>query len=239
MSATELSTFIEKFKELWKNGHGAHLDIDCYAGQAWVGLRVRLGHVPGPHHHQDNTYPSKRTKDSPSRQRRRARRAAARQQKEARVATEDRQNVEETLVVDETTEAFNEAAVAVEETASATEEILTENQEPVTEKVVGATSDKEGIYEEVDVTEDVIDVAVVVEENDTEKVAKENEMNSNELQETDENCDENNVEVTEIVGENYEEDNSCDHCDFIGKTPAGLKTHRTTKHRYLFRRFSR
>ena len=46
MVATELDTFVLKFHQLWKAGHTAHLDLDTCAGNAWVGLRVQLGHVP-------------------------------------------------------------------------------------------------------------------------------------------------------------------------------------------------
>ena len=68
----ELNSFIVKFKNLWRSGQDAHLDMGCHAGQAWVGIHVQLGHVAG---HQP---PNKRNKNTPSRQRRRARRAAAR-----------------------------------------------------------------------------------------------------------------------------------------------------------------
>ena len=44
--------------------------MDTHAGQAWVGLRVGLGHPPHPH--------VQRKRESPSRQCRRARRAEAR-----------------------------------------------------------------------------------------------------------------------------------------------------------------
>ena len=78
MSVTELDTFIQKFYQLWNSGQTAHLDVDTHAGKAWVGLRVQLGHVPGPlHHHPPFIQPRKKS-ESPSRQRRRARRAAAR-----------------------------------------------------------------------------------------------------------------------------------------------------------------
>ena len=43
MAAKEIDYFILKFRNLWKNGLDAHLDFDTHAGQAWVGLRVRLG----------------------------------------------------------------------------------------------------------------------------------------------------------------------------------------------------
>ena len=47
---TELDTFVKKFHQLWHDGITAHLDLDTHAGDAWVGLRVRLGQVPGPVH---------------------------------------------------------------------------------------------------------------------------------------------------------------------------------------------
>ena len=34
----ELNTFISKFKQLWKFGLAAHLDLDSSNGKAWVGL---------------------------------------------------------------------------------------------------------------------------------------------------------------------------------------------------------
>jgi hypothetical protein len=52
MHVTELDSFLQKFQQLWKAGVTAHLDIDSHAGKAWVGLRVQLGHVPGPVQHQ-------------------------------------------------------------------------------------------------------------------------------------------------------------------------------------------
>ena len=73
MDAKELDSFVLKFKQLWRSGQSAHLDIDTCAGQAWVGLRVRLG--------QAQAVPSslRRTRDGPARQRRRARRADAKE----------------------------------------------------------------------------------------------------------------------------------------------------------------
>ena len=49
MSTTaELETFVRKFHQLWNDGQSAHLDLDCQAGVAWVGLRLQLGRPPGP-----------------------------------------------------------------------------------------------------------------------------------------------------------------------------------------------
>ena len=76
MAVKELKSFICKFNQLWHSGMSAHLDMDTHAGEAWVGLRVRLGHAPVPIHHSN----LQRTRDSPSRGRRRERRAAQRNQ---------------------------------------------------------------------------------------------------------------------------------------------------------------
>ena len=79
MDDTELNKFVVKFKSLWSSGYDAHLDIDCHAGQAWVCLRLRIGHAEALHRHRGQDH----VKDSPSKQRRRARRAADRQEKNA------------------------------------------------------------------------------------------------------------------------------------------------------------
>ena len=80
MSTLEIDTFVKKFYQLWNAGHTAHLNVDTHAGKAWVGLRVQLGHAPGPLHHHPHPpfFQAQKKTDSPSRQRRRARRAAAR-----------------------------------------------------------------------------------------------------------------------------------------------------------------
>ena len=78
MAVTEVDTFVRKFHQLWKAGLTAHLDLDTHAGNAWVGLRVQLGHVPpGPLHQQE--HPQVFRKVSPSRLRRRERRLATRE----------------------------------------------------------------------------------------------------------------------------------------------------------------
>ena len=78
MFVTELDTFVKKFHQLWKTGHNAHLDLESHDGVAWVGLRVQLGHAPGPQHHPLHPQFTNRNKESPSRLRRGARRAAKR-----------------------------------------------------------------------------------------------------------------------------------------------------------------
>ena len=72
MRASELDNFVVKFKQLWKSGEDAHLHVHTHAGNAWVGLHVQLGQEPQVHHHV-------RSRDTPSRQWRRAKQAKARQ----------------------------------------------------------------------------------------------------------------------------------------------------------------
>ena len=70
MHGTELDSFIFKFHQLWKAGVTAHLDLDTHAGEAWVGLRVHLGHG-----HQHGGQPKPRR--NPAYYRRQERRKAA------------------------------------------------------------------------------------------------------------------------------------------------------------------
>ena len=81
MFVTELDSFLHKFYQLKNAGYNAHLDLDTHAGHAWVGLRVQLGHEPGPLHYQVHPPFSNIQKkaEGSSRQRRRARRAAQRE----------------------------------------------------------------------------------------------------------------------------------------------------------------
>ena len=94
MFTTELDTFVKKFHQLWNDGVTAHLDLDTRAGDAWVGLRVHLGQIPGPPHR--NFYQEVPRKESPSRRRRRARRAATRQSNIENVAEMQDNVVEQT-----------------------------------------------------------------------------------------------------------------------------------------------
>ena len=75
MTGKELESFILKFNQLWRAGHSAKLDVETHAGQAWVGLRVQLGQA----HPQQVHLHKNKTRNSPARERRRARRLAERQ----------------------------------------------------------------------------------------------------------------------------------------------------------------
>ena len=76
MAANELNSFVYKFKNLWRTGQDATLNVKCEAGKARVELSVGLGHPldlpPPPQHvHRD-------VRGDNSRDRRRNRRAAER-----------------------------------------------------------------------------------------------------------------------------------------------------------------
>ena len=63
---SELDTFIFKFKQLWRNGLSAHLDLETSAGKAWVGMRLDLGDAPGPQHVQDVNH--QKSRNSPAKE---------------------------------------------------------------------------------------------------------------------------------------------------------------------------
>ena len=123
MFVTELDTFLHKFHQLWSAGHSAHLNLETHAGNAWVGLRVQLGHVPGHLHHQFHPpFPQHHNKqDSPSRQRRHARRTAARQTDAERASTIV--TVEETVIDENEINTTDAEARNVEETESNSNDI--------------------------------------------------------------------------------------------------------------------
>jgi hypothetical protein len=109
MDTSELDSFVQHFKQLWKSGYSAHLDIDTCAGQAWVGLLVRLGQAPGPIHqaqHQPNV--PKRSRHSPARQCRRARRFANRQKDSEEASGYDSKETNKDENVNEAEMASNE-----------------------------------------------------------------------------------------------------------------------------------
>ena len=94
----QLSKAIRNLIILWHSGVDAHLDLHIHAGQAWVQVHVRLGQAPGPLHLQPQPYylPKSRSKNSPSRQRRRAKCANAAPHKQAEDDTEEVQIVKPT-----------------------------------------------------------------------------------------------------------------------------------------------
>jgi hypothetical protein len=146
MFTTELDNFVKKFYQLWNAGHTAHLDVDTHAGKAWVGLRVQLGHAPGPLHHQPQPpiFQAQKKTFSPSRQRRRARRAAARLTKAdeaVNMETPKDTTIEEIVNVEETvTEEPHQSPEVEEENKTAEEAISSETE---TKKTIAEQADPE------------------------------------------------------------------------------------------------
>ena len=123
MCQREIESFLQKFYQLQRAGQTAHLDLDTHAGQAWVGLRVQLGHGPGQYLH-----PHLKKAEGPSRQRRRKKRAAARVAAEATFAAEKTVLTEKSE--DITVEVKDQCTVEIVETANSgiqdTEKVLKE-----------------------------------------------------------------------------------------------------------------
>ena len=75
-AATELESFVQKFRQLWKSGHDARLEFVATAGKASVALHLQLGEEPGPvHDHRGQNSSFSNHRNSSSRERRRFRRA--------------------------------------------------------------------------------------------------------------------------------------------------------------------
>ena len=105
----ELNSFITKFKQLWRSGFSAHLDVDSCDGKAWVGIRLNLGGAPDRVHVRHHGEDVQISRVSPSKERRRERRAAMREVvKETAPAVEEIAEVEEHL---ETNEQVNNDAM--------------------------------------------------------------------------------------------------------------------------------
>ena len=143
MALTELNSFIFKFNQLWHSGISAHLDIDTHAGEAWVGLRVHLGHAPPQEaFYSQSNFP--RSRDGPSRQRRRARRAEKR----------DEVHVEKPV-----TEAEEAVAPMDDKTQNVEEEVAekatVEEQINVSDEQIGDSTEVAAVEAEEDTVEDV------------------------------------------------------------------------------------
>ena len=92
---SELESFFTKFRSLLNSGYDAHLEVNSHAGQAWVSLRVRQGHAPGPVQPPNHFAHHNKTRNGPSRQQRRERRAEQR-----RLAAEEAVPVDKPVMVD-------------------------------------------------------------------------------------------------------------------------------------------
>ena len=135
--------------------HTAHLDVDTHAGQAWVGLRVQLGHAPGHLHCQPHRplFQAQKKTFSPSRQRCRARRAAA-----------QTANAEETV----NTEASEETAVEEIADNLNIEDVEETNNSKSCEEIVTTVNDEPNTNDNVASDNKTEEVSVAENESETE-----------------------------------------------------------------------
>jgi hypothetical protein len=238
MIVTEVDTFIQKFRDLWQSGLDAHLDLDTHAGQAWVGLRVRLGHAPGPLHHQVQPNIQRKSRNSPSRQRRRAKRASARQNEEAAkeatevesIQNESKAGEARTIIVDNESENVEDAIaeiVASEVEMNNTDVVETTGEVPAAEN---AQVEKEAFDQEA--TEET-NVSENLEENvDTAAAAGMNkvidEICSDEVYEADDSSM-REVENTDVIDEKLKMKNqyprNCEKCDKYLRNNTDFRKH--------------
>ena len=170
-----------KFKQLWKSGLDAHLDLNTSAGKAWVGLRLQLGDAQHTQHQDGYNQHRQKSRDSPAKERRRNKRASLRELKSnedlasASEEEESRDNdnlesieeiVEDVSINEKVTE--EEKGEEIVEHKETVEEAVHENvTEDITEEVSNGDKDMHNQFDE-EVVEKV-DLPLV---NEVEKVVE-------------------------------------------------------------------
>ena len=95
-----------QFVELWKRGHSASYNINCFNGEAWMNFSSYLGYQESYNQsHSENTKSksAKRSKGSPSKQRRNQKRLEAFQEKK-RLESSQQSQQQQSESPDETSE---------------------------------------------------------------------------------------------------------------------------------------
>ena len=118
----EIESFIVKFKQLWKAGHTAHLDMDVCAGQAWIGLKMQLGNSEQLYHAKPK---------SSARERRRMKRASMSKNIPTSVASQSEEGVPfnhatENVVPEPLVKVTTESVVLEASDVAATENVVLE-----------------------------------------------------------------------------------------------------------------
>ena len=212
--AAEIDSFILKFKNLLISGKIATLVIKSNNREAEVSLNVVLEKVCPPHVGQ---YVPNKSRDGPSRQRRRARRAAEQAAAE-RVVTEVSTGEEPEIQV-EANEAFTVAAEKAEcKIADLEKQVETFKALNVKAAEEAAEKERNNIKEEEELR-NTIAVQDMIYESLKERMSYKYGSNYD-----DDETSEDENEIEEIV-------HQCEECNFIGKTSGGLKTHQKRKHR--------
>ena len=114
----EIESFVGKFRGLWLSGQDAELNMSTKNGKAWISLNLGLGDFPSSHQPMAASQPPYQptfrpcpSKNSPSRQRRRARRLVARETAHTGVVSETTQTTVEDDVLANVEEKERKATV--------------------------------------------------------------------------------------------------------------------------------
>ena len=143
MWAKEFDSFVGKFHQLWRAGASAHLDLECHAGQAWVGIQVQLGYPHVQNYHQYDTQQFARAARGPSYQRRQERRRAA----AAKAAADDAEKQEE----------FQKKEVATAKVATdAEKQEECQKKEAATEKLANELSAEKHLDKEAKIADEAM-----------------------------------------------------------------------------------
>ena len=201
----EINSFVQNFKNLWKAGFTAHLDLDTQGGQAWVGLRLHLGAAQVPFHQHDRKYQQK-SKNSPAKEQRCNRREALRkstsqvnqddvtEEVNCNTVTEAEEakefDITEKVETDintagkvgtKETEIVSEVKVAVEEVVTETKEVVTETKEVVieTKELLGEFDSQEAGDSKLIASETAHECLPVPKSNASSCNGKQDEVNGN------------------------------------------------------------
>ena len=124
MAPDELESFFFKFRNLWKAGQEATLNVKTKAGQAWVTLEVNLG-APQPHQAQRQHCGSRVSASQNRRLQRRAEnRKLGKDAKEASEAIRAESEIDNKSVDDEAAEKATKAAKATTRVENKAEEAI-------------------------------------------------------------------------------------------------------------------
>ena len=148
--ASEIDSFVRKFKTICQAGRNASLSLSSNAGKAVIHLHLDLG-VLGQQDHSPPHHPPHQTRNGPSQQRRRERRAAARQ-----AAAEQ---AEATLSLEEK-DVLKKAEKA--EAEFVTEKVILRAEAKVAEKVIDIVTIEEVKDTEQVVQDEAVDRANIV-----------------------------------------------------------------------------
>ena len=236
MALTELDSFVSKFKSLLASGKEANLRFKAKKGKVWVHLEVGL-QCPQPHlgHHHDHGQGN-------ARERRKLRRAAAHAKKVieevAKVANEADQ-VEETTRDAEKDSQVNLTGSSAQEVAKNNENLENDSVEmrniDLETKVKLLEDEIKEMKEERDSLRNTIAVEDMLHESFKERMRDkylyDTEDTESDYESDEEKREKRREESREKKRLKKSSRTKCDACDFTGKTEAGLKSHKTKRHK--------